>query len=108
MQLHNNSINSIFINKKIGLIINKIEVKNKTMPKCPYCTKELQIEDFFKKIVIKNRKGEIKKRKLGEFKGKVAKDHSIALNIRHSFCKMWVCPSCDTILGFTEYASSRS
>lgn len=74
------------------------------MGKCPYCSQELQIEDFFKKIVIKNRKGEITKTKHGAFKGKVLRNRSIVLNLRYTYCKMWVCPSCDTILGFTEYA----
>ena len=75
------------------------------MGKCPYCHQELQIEDSFKKIVIKTRKGEIKKTKLGDFKGKVVRNTSITLRAKYSYCKMWVCPSCDTILGFTEYAT---
>ena len=60
------------------------------MSKCPYCKSEVHIEDFFEKIKYLKGKTEIKS---AEFKGE------IILNLGHV---MWTCPSCDTILGFSE------
>jgi len=59
------------------------------MGKCPYCSKELHIEDFYSSFKEK-KKGEI-----------IAHDF-LGENVNYRYTKMWVCPSCDTILGFTE------
>ena len=67
------------------------------MSKCPYCKKDLIIEDFFEVTIKETRKGKIKA-KVGKFKGET---HSGG---RGSGNKMWACPACDTILGFSEYA----
>ena len=73
------------------------------MGKCPYCSKELHIEDFFVVEKRETKKGKIKTR-VGEFKGE-----SIApLGVGSVDCKMWVCPSCDAILGFTQYGWKTS
>ena len=66
------------------------------MPKCPFCETDIFLEDFFHTIVKETKKGKIKK-KTGEFKGE-----SMSLGYGHSV-KMWICPSCDKILGFSEY-----
>jgi len=58
------------------------------MGKCPYCSKELHLGDFFKAILGKKRLRYL------SFKG----EHSNAT----PFYKMWICPFCDTILGFSE------
>ncbi len=67
------------------------------MPKCPYCNKEISIEDFFEVITKETKKGKIKK-KVSGFKGEMIKSSAWGGH------KMWVCPSCDAILGFSEYA----
>ena len=64
------------------------------MPKCPYCKSEVHIEDFFDNITY--RKDNTIKR--AEFKG----ESLISFAYR-----MWVCPSCDTILGFTHAVAAR-
>lgn len=66
------------------------------MGTCPYCSKELLIEDFFHSYKKETKKGKIKV-KLGDFKGDTRQ-----LTHAH-FVSMWACPSCDAILGFTEY-----
>ncbi|MEE9378064.1 MAG: hypothetical protein V3V33_08515 [Candidatus Lokiarchaeia archaeon] len=63
------------------------------MGKCPYCSKELHIEDFYESITKETKKGEVKTR-LGPFIGETTPG---------GFAYMWVCPSCDTILGFTGH-----
>ncbi len=66
------------------------------MPKCPYCNNEHMIEDFFDVSSKETRSGKLKV-KVGEFNGQT-------LRIRgQNMVKMWVCPSCDSILGFSEY-----
>ena len=65
------------------------------MPKCPYCKTELTIEDFFITEERETKKGKIKTRVKG-FNGP-----ELSMGINRA--KMWVCPSCDSILGFTEY-----
>jgi len=67
------------------------------MPKCPYCQNEINIEDFFNIPTKQLTKGE-KKARLGDFKGQY-----LQVGYR-SYAKMWSCPSCDSILGFSEYA----
>ena len=59
------------------------------MPKCPYCKNEVHIEDFFENI---------KYWKDGRVKSADYKGESIG------YIKMFACPSCDTILGFTQNA----
>ena len=66
------------------------------MPKCPYCKKDLIIEDFFEVTTKETKKGKIKV-KVGDFKGE-------AHSVRGWGVKMWACPACDMILGFSEYA----
>ncbi len=56
-------------------------------PKCPYCKKELHLYDFYAKEVDK--KG--RKKFLG-FKGELTRRK-----------KMWYCPFCGSILGFSEW-----
>jgi hypothetical protein len=68
------------------------------MPKCPYCSKELHIEDFFVVKQKETKKGKIKTR-IEEFKG----ESVIPLEFGARRCRMWACPSCDAILGFTEF-----
>lgn len=68
------------------------------MGKCPYCSKELHIEDFFVVEKRETKKGKIKTR-VGEFKG----ENIVPRGLGSADCKMWVCPSCDAILGFTHY-----
>jgi len=63
------------------------------MGKCPYCAKELHLKDFYETKTKKTKTGEIKTR-VGKFTGETE---------RRTSTKMWVCPSCDTILGFTEF-----
>lgn len=65
------------------------------MSKCPYCDAEIHIEDFFEVSEKQTKKGKIKKR-IGKFKG----EH---LSTGFNYLKMFVCPSCDKILGFSEY-----
>ena len=70
------------------------------MSKCPYCQVDLRIEDFFVVLERETKKGKIKT-KLKEFKGGT-------LQFGSHGTKMWVCPGCDTILGFSECDSDRS
>lgn len=60
------------------------------MPKCPYCKSEVHREDFYENITYWKDKTRIKK---ADFKGE---------SIFSGWTKMWACPSCDTILGFTQ------
>jgi len=88
------------------------------MSKCPYCEANLSLEDFFVVLEKVSKKGKVKT-SIGEFKGvsmsvKVSKKGkvktsigefkgvSMSVGIRQSV-KMWACPGCDTILGFSEY-----
>lgn len=66
--------------------------------KCPYCDVELGLEDFFEVTEKETKKGTIKKR-IGDFKGE-----RIYVGIGFNNVRMWVCPSCDKILGFSESA----
>ena len=66
------------------------------MPKCPYCQNEINIEDFFNVYTRETRKGKVKTR-IGDFKGQ-----SLKVSYRNHV-KMWSCPFCDSILGFSEY-----
>lgn len=66
------------------------------MSKCPFCEADIFLEEFFHTTIKETKKGKIKK-KTGEFKGE-----SMSLGYRHGV-KMWTCPSCDKILGFSEY-----
>ena len=70
------------------------------MPKCPYCKKELYIEDFFDVQTRETKKGKIKT-KIRGFRGEILERgwHSL---------KMWACPSCDSIMGFSEYRYSSA
>ena len=61
------------------------------MSKCPYCKVDLHIEDFFVVTERETKKGKIKTMIRG-FRGE-----------EHGYIKMWSCPECDTILGFSEY-----
>lgn len=58
---------------------------------CPYCKEELHIKDFFDKEGqgIINISYECKQE---------------TINVTHfGVARMWVCPHCDMILGFTEF-----
>ena len=70
------------------------------MSKCPYCKKDLIIEDFFEVTTKETKKGKVKAKVRG-FKGE---RHEI---VRKGY-KMWACPACDTILGFSEYQYDRA
>jgi len=70
----------------------------RNMSKCPYCNVEIQLEDFFEVIEKETKKGTIKKR-IGDFKGE-----RINVGIGFNRVRIWVCPSCDKILGFSESA----
>ena len=65
------------------------------MSKCPYCKVDLHIEDFFEVLEKETKKGKLKT-KIKEFKGE-------SIEIYRQGFKMWACPGCDTILGFSEY-----
>ena len=64
------------------------------MSKCPYCKVDVTLMDFFEVYEKETKKGK-PKTKVGSFKGDIygLGPHSI---------KMWACPGCDTILGFSE------
>lgn len=66
------------------------------MSKCPHCDVNIVLEDFFEVEVKETRKGKIKKRISG-FKGEF-----IHIGYKNEV-KMWSCPSCDKIIGFSEY-----
>ena len=68
------------------------------MPKCPYCNIEIHLEDFFDVIEKETKKGTIRKR-IGDFKGEL-----LYVGLSRNDVRMWVCPSCDKILGFSEHA----
>ena len=57
-------------------------------PKCPFCEKELHLSDFY--ITKLDKKG--RKERKG-FKGELI-----------HYTRMWNCPFCGKILGFSEYA----
>ena len=69
------------------------------MSKCPYCQKDLMFEDFYGVVTEKEKKKGKIITKLKGFKG--ASYKSIGYGV-----KMWACPGCDTILGFSEYSSA--
>jgi len=64
------------------------------MGKCPYCSKELHLKDFFENATEKIKKGELRVKISGPFRGEL-NDYG---NLR-----MWVCPWCDAILGFSMW-----
>ena len=64
------------------------------MSKCPYCNEDFHIEDFYELREYETKRGKIKTKEL--FKG------DSTSGFRHEL-KMWACPGCDTILGFSEY-----
>ena len=64
------------------------------MGKCPYCSKELHIGDFFETSSITTSKGGTTIA-VENFKGEQTSPMH--------YIKMWVCPSCDTIIGFSEW-----
>jgi hypothetical protein len=66
------------------------------MAKCPYCEVELHLQDFFEVFQKESKKGKVKT-KIGKFSGE-----SISVGFKNHV-KMWVCPSCDKIIGFSEY-----
>ena len=69
-----------------------------SMSKCPYCQKDLTFDDFFVVVTEKEtKKGKIIT-KLKDFKGSSYSRGTYGV-------KMWACPGCDTILGFSEYSS---
>lgn len=58
---------------------------------CPYCKSVVHLEDFFENIkYYKGNKDRVTK---ADFKGE-----------RIGYTRMWACPSCDTILGFSQFA----
>ena len=59
------------------------------MAKCPYCNEEVHLSDFFSEM-RKSFSGRIK----GTFKGE-----------KINRVKMFVCPHCEKILGFTDFNS---
>ena len=60
------------------------------MPRCPYCDSEVSINDFFAE-------------KEFPIIGKTAVFSSSKIHIGYkNYVKMWVCPHCDRILGFSE------
>ena len=65
------------------------------MSKCPYCEADLHIEDFFVVFEKETKKGKLKT-KIRDFKGESIEKFRQRL-------RMWACPGCDTILGFSEY-----
>ena len=65
-------------------------------PRCPYCNLEIHLESFFELILKETSEGDIEKR-IGDFKGE-----QLSIGYKNNV-KMWVCPSCDKILGFSEY-----
>ena len=64
------------------------------MSKCPYCKEELDLDDFFDISEKETKRGKITVR---EFKGESY------VRTGHGY-RMWSCPLCDTILGFTEHS----
>lgn len=70
------------------------------MSKCPYCKEDFSIEDFFEVTTKETKKGKIKTR-VGSFKGG-------SYDTGWRGFKMWACPGCDTILGFSEYRYSSA
>ena len=68
------------------------------MSKCPYCNIEIHLEDYFDVSEKVTKKGIIRK-SFGNFKGE-----NIHIRSNYNTIRMWVCPSCDKILGFSEYA----
>ncbi|NVM37439.1 MAG: hypothetical protein HWN81_17720 [Candidatus Lokiarchaeota archaeon] len=68
------------------------------MSKCPYCKEDFHLEDFFEVVTKETKKGKIRTN-FRDFKGEV-------YGVRGYGVKMWACPSCDTILGFSEVASA--
>ena len=59
-------------------------------PKCPYCEKELHLYDFF--IMELDKKGH------KSYRGFLGETF-------HHTTRMWHCPFCGKILGFSDYAT---
>ena len=70
------------------------------MSKCPYCDTEIHIEDFFEVTEKETKKGKVKKR-IGKFKGE-------EISTGFTSTKMWSCPSCNKIIGFSDHYWSTS
>ncbi|MFW9972323.1 MAG: hypothetical protein ACFFDF_19210 [Candidatus Odinarchaeota archaeon] len=64
------------------------------MGNCPYCKNELHLDDFFTISDKETKHGTTTER---VFKG----DEYVKTG--HGY-RMWVCPLCDVILGFTEHS----
>jgi hypothetical protein len=67
------------------------------MSKCPYCKDDFSIENFFEVREYETKRGKIKTKE--HFKGGTKYVGRPNVNVR-----MWACPGCDTILGFSEFA----
>ena len=73
-----------------------------TMSKCPYCNKELHLENFFHTTTKETKKGT--KKTNFEFAGEEIGSKSKQLYGARAVSRMWVCPSCDKILSITEFS----
>ncbi|HDZ18456.1 MAG TPA: hypothetical protein ENH75_09210 [archaeon] len=67
------------------------------MSKCPYCGTDLHLEDFFENSKRETKRGNIQVI-WGEFKGESLP--------QWPYSKIWACPSCNTILGFSKWYSN--
>lgn len=70
------------------------------MSKCPYCKKDLIIEDFFEVTAKETKKGKVKTR----IKGSKGENYEIGWK----GSKMWASPARDTIMRFSEYRYSSA
>ena len=66
------------------------------MSKCPYCKGDFHLEDFFEVVTKETKKGKIRA-DFRDFKGE-------SYGVRGYGVKMWACPGCGSILGFSEVA----
>ncbi|MFX0140785.1 MAG: hypothetical protein ACFFDN_44515 [Candidatus Hodarchaeota archaeon] len=78
-----------------------LEIPKINRPKCSYCKNEIRLDDFFIVSKKETEKGKIKI-KVEDFKGE-----NIRVHLRNFF-RMWVCPVCYTILGFSERDSDHT
>lgn len=69
------------------------------MSKCPFCNADIHLQDFYE-VYEKEKKGKIKTR-LGDFKGEMFK------GIVGQEIRMWACPVCEKVLGFSEHRWNR-
>ena len=89
----------IFKTQKYGHKFKKEKIKTLPMGICPYCETEIHLGNFFEKV--------LGKKFLGMQGSKIIFKGEIMQNGYQNEVKMYTCPNCNKILGFSEFKWAR-